>query len=146
MPSTLPNRIGTTRTRSHWVFFIATWKNLLHFLLSAGYYVRKYIHNFHSRKRYLRGLATKNEIIRYVVKTSFTVKKQTNNADSYKFAHFHRKELDKLAVQSAKERAREEQDKEKVCISRTKVWHLFSRGFVHPPYSPGTGRIMYLSV
>ena len=66
-------------------------------------------------------MATKNEIIRYVLKTSFIVEK-TPNAYSYKIsAHFHRKELDKLAVQSAKERAREEQEKEKVCILRTKV-------------------------
>lgn len=29
-----------------------------------GYYVRKYIYNYHSRKRYLQGLVAKNEIVR----------------------------------------------------------------------------------
>lgn len=30
-----------------------------------GFYVRKYIYNYHSRKRYLQGIVAKNEIVRW---------------------------------------------------------------------------------
>ena len=32
-----------------------------------GYYVRKYVFNYYSRKRYLEALQIKNEIVRYVL-------------------------------------------------------------------------------
>lgn len=31
-----------------------------------GYYIRKYVFNYYSRKRYLEALQIKNEIVRYV--------------------------------------------------------------------------------
>lgn len=38
--------------------------------LPVGYYTRKYIHNYYSRKQYLEGLKTKNLIVRYCINCS----------------------------------------------------------------------------
>ena len=35
------------------------------FLFNVGYYVRKYIYNYYSRKRYLEGIVIKNEVVRW---------------------------------------------------------------------------------
>ena len=37
----------------------------LFFLFNVGYYVRKYIYNYYSRKRYLEGVVIKNEVVRW---------------------------------------------------------------------------------
>ena len=34
------------------------------FFFNVGYYVRKYIYNYYSRKRYLEGVVIKNEVVR----------------------------------------------------------------------------------
>ena len=35
------------------------------FFFNVGYYVRKYIYNYYSRKRYLEGVVIKNEVVRW---------------------------------------------------------------------------------
>lgn len=35
-----------------------------HILFPSGFYVRKYIYNYYSRKKYLEGVLTKNEVVR----------------------------------------------------------------------------------
>ena len=58
---------------SFWLVFLYILFILLLFILFSfqiqqrwrGYYVRKYIHNYHARQKYLDGLARKNEQVRY---------------------------------------------------------------------------------
>lgn len=43
----------------YWIFIY-----LLVLFLLIGYYIRKYVYNYYSRKKYLEGVVTKNEIVR----------------------------------------------------------------------------------
>lgn len=49
---TLPSEVQLTPTYFETFFF------------NVGYYVRKYIYNYYSRKRYLEGVVIKNEVVR----------------------------------------------------------------------------------
>ena len=47
------------------IIWLAKIPSIVWFFFLLGFYVRKYIYNYHSRKRYLQGIVAKNEIVRW---------------------------------------------------------------------------------
>ncbi|KAK3717529.1 hypothetical protein QZH41_013784 [Actinostola sp. cb2023] len=84
---------------------------------SLGYYTRKYVHNFYSRKAFLEGLAFKNKVVR--------------------------EQLQKMAVSSAKEAERKQVQEDKAAKQREaeKTHYLISTHQIPGVYcSPFKGR------